>query len=874
MRGCWQMAARLNSRIRSPSGAVSSLLAVVICVIWIQEAFSSERPLTVDDILKLSHVGHAAARPGSDAFVWEQSPPYDTLSDFGAGTTGTWQGSDFEIHTLESHSTVPKRLFQPRAGTTYTLGDFSSGGRFLTLLACRDGVVRAAVFDFQRQRLREFPLAPRFFGPAPGPDWTWLDNHRLVMSVYPDGEGPWQFTFRRAIGTHLARSWERSWKGKEPSVDQFDSSANDVARPLPGRLVLVDVVSGRIQQLASGQFSALHVSPDGRWLATVRQSMLPQSTLDKPQLDWVYARSALAVFSLAEGFEERAVAPELDVLPDSIQWSPSSKAVAFYASHAGAGLRSGQFYLADPSSAEAKSLSHDGLSLVSQRARFGAQWPERAVWFDNSLAVFARSTPGEAGTLAYEDIVSGGVVDPRVAVTSLPAHWFLLSSAAAPRDLTPGMDKVAPVPLFADGVRFAVAGDGQAWELHSSAPPKRLFPEFSRRLDAVANQDMFKARTSGGQGLIPVVDSPSELARIDVDHGSLALRLIGAPPETSILAVSKSDSMLAQIGVGKGAKLALVRPGSGPQVLEVLNPLLDQIAETRWIDFPYSNAGGSTRDQLSGCLLLPTDYHPSGKYPLIVEVYPDRPGHCGGPRVRARYAMATLPTSYSEHLLAARGYIVFRPDTGGGISRTADGPQAALPAVVDSGVDAVLAAGFGDPARVGLMGFSQGGFASLWVATQSRKFKAVVSLNGWTDLASDFFSMPWSQQLVPTEMPTFGSAAKYLLPAGTDWYMGGTPWGSPNRYVANSALWRSDTVSAPVLLIHADLEEFELADYKNFFTSLYMQKKDARLLIYRGEGHSPSSPANIKHMWQNIFSWFDKYLRVTRDPTGKIILDE
>ena len=68
------------------------------------------------------------------------------------------------------------------------------------------------------------------------------------------------------------------------------------------------------------------------------------------------------------------------------------------------------------------------------------------------------------------------------------------------------------------------------------------------------------------------------------------------------------------------------------------------------------------------------------------------------------------------------------------------------------------------------------------------------------------------------------------------------------------------------------MDTFGDESYKEFFTSLYIQKKDARLLIYRGEGHSPSSPANIRHMWNNIFSWYDRYLRIERDAHGKIIL--
>jgi len=440
--------------------------------------------------------------------------------------------------------------------------------------------------------------------------------------------------------------------------------------------------------------------------------------------------------------------------------------------------------------------------------------------------------------------------------------------------LTPGMEKVSPLQVFADGSKFVVVGDGQAWELDASGTPVLVFPWFSQRLDTLANRDLHQARANGGLGFWPLAGAPGKLAQIDIKDGSSSLRLLATPPGTSVLAVSKSGQALALVGVGKGAELALMRPGSEPETLGKLNPFLDRIVETRWTDFGYSNAQGSKRAELSGCLLLPSDYHSDHKYPLIVEVYPDRPGGCGAPEARNRFAMAARPTAYSEHLLAARGFIVFRPDTGGGISRTADGPQAGLSAIVDRGVDAVLAAGYGDPTRVGLMGVSQGGFASLWVATQSQRYKAVVSLNGWSDLANGFFEMNWSQELVPTEIPTDGDAARYLTPAGTDFYMGGTPWKYPERYIANSPLWHSDTVSAPILLIHSDMDEFDVTNYKLFFTSLHIQKKDARLLIYRGEGHTPSSPANIRNMWDHIFAWFDKYLDIKRDSDGKMILSE
>ncbi len=876
MRNPERMAPRRCSGVRLVRSTAMTLLAMVVFPSWANAAVSMERALTVDDFLKLSSVGKAAARPGTDAFVWEQSPPYDTLGDYGAGTTGTWQGSDYEILTVPSGSGAPRKLFQPRERTTYLLGDFSNDGRFLTLLATRDGKVRVAVYDFRRRRLTEYPLAPRFPPLVPNPDWAWLDNRHLAIAAYPDGEAPWQLTFRRGIGSRLMHSWEKSWRGQEASVDQYDSSATDIAQPLPGRLVVVDVGSGHIQELASGQFSALRPSPDGRWLAAVRQSKLPQASLEHPRIDWTYARSVLTIFSLTGDGSVRDIASDLDVLPDSMEWNPSSEELAFFAWHAGTGLRNGDFWIADPSRSAVQAVPHAGLSLASQRARGGAQWPERAVWLHDSLAVFAHSTPGQLGSLAYEDIETNEVVDPRVAVASLPAHWYLLTKNSAPCDLTPGMQKVSPIPLFADESRVAVAGDGQAWELDASGPPTRLFPEFTQRLDASANRSVFQPKTSGGKGFIPIAGAPGRLAQIGIERGLPSLKLLDTPPQTLVLAVSKSDTALSRIGVGKGAQLALIHPGDEPRMLGELNPILDSIVETRWSDFKYANAEGSSRPQLSGCLMLPPGYKPGRKYPLIVEVYPDQPGGCAAPEQRARFAMGAggVSTAYSEHLLAARGFLVFRPDAAGGISRTPDGPQAALPTVVDRGVDAVLAAGYADPARVGLIGFSQGGFASLWVATQSPRYKAVVSLNGWSDLADNFFQMSWSQQFAPTEMPSDGESARYLSPAGTHFGMGGTPWKYPLRYVQNSPLWRSDGVTAPVLLIHSDMDEFADTSYMAFFTSLYIQKKDARLLIYRGEGHSPSSPANIRHMWENIFSWFDKYLKIRRDSAGNIAVDE
>jgi dienelactone hydrolase len=812
-------------------------------------------------------------RPGTDTFIWEQSPPYDTLGDYGTGVSGTWQRSDYWIFAASSGSKTPATLFQPRSRTTYRLGEFSPDGRFLSLLVMHDGRVKLAIYNFQRHRLTEFAVAPRFPGYQSSPDWTWIDSRRLAVAAYPAGHaGPWPLTFRRAIGKRMTESWEKSWRGKDASVDEYESSTSDSTRPLPGRLVIVDMLSGRVRQLASGQFAGLNPSPDGRWLAAVRQSTLPQYTLQRPHTDWTYARSTLMLYSVSGRPETREVAPELDVLPDSMVWNSKGKILAFFAWNARAELSSGDFWTFESSTSSVEVAPHTGLALASQRAHGNAQWPERAIWMQDSLAVFGRATPGHAGSFTYAGNSNNGILDSRVGSASVSPHWFLLDRDGTPRDLTPGMKWVSPNPVIAVESQALVVGDGHIWRLNSSGPPMDLFPSAPQLLDVIVDQSAFdQRRLSGGGGFFPVAGASGTLAQIHFEDGSPVFSLLNIPSESAALAVSRSGTMLAQVGFGKGAVLAMVRQGRQLDLLGELNPFLDRVAETRWLDFPYSNADGSAISQLFGCLLLPTDYRPGYRYPLIVEVYPDRGGHCAAPEKRRRFAMAAHPDFYSEHLLAAKGFVVLRPDTSGGISGTADGPQAGLSAVVDRAIDSAIACGYADPNRIGLMGFSQGGFASLWLATQSRRYKAVVSLNGWSDLMTNFFDMKWAQELVPTELAPQGNLDRYLMSNGS-FSMGGTPWQVPQRYIQNSPLWRSDGVSAPVLLIHSDMDDFD-DSYKQFFSSLFIQKKDAKLLIYRGEGHSPSSPANIRDMWEHILTWFDQYLEVNRDPKGKMILE-
>jgi dipeptidyl aminopeptidase/acylaminoacyl peptidase len=199
--------------------------------------------------------------------------------------------------------------------------------------------------------------------------------------------------------------------------------------------------------------------------------------------------------------------------------------------------------------------------------------------------------------------------------------------------------------------------------------------------------------------------------------------------------------------------------------------------------------------------------------------------------------------------------------------QTKEGPIAGLTDVILKGVDALVSRGYADPSRIGLIGFSQGGFSSLWVTTQTDRFKATVSLNGWADLFSHYFqgnSEPYAR-FYPHEFPFGSEARRYEATAGTDFPIGRSPWDDPMIYVRNSPVFHAPKVSTPILMIHSDMDAFGLSQYDEMFAALYRQRKEACFVRYWGEGHSPSSPANIRDMWRRIFDWYAKYLG---DPRG------
>ncbi len=138
--------------------------------------------------------------------------------------------------------------------------------------------------------------------------------------------------------------------------------------------------------------------------------------------------------------------------------------------------------------------------------------------------------------------------------------------------------------------------------------------------------------------------------------------------------------------------------------------------------------------RVQGWLLLPKDYDPEKKYPLIVEVH-------GGPAA-AVVAQWGGRGRVSAQAFSALGYFVLEPNPRGSYGQGEAFTQANRKDFgygdlrdILAGVDTVLAKYPVDPKRVGLTGWSYGGFMTMFAVTQTHRFKAAVAGRGHLELA-------------------------------------------------------------------------------------------------------------------------------------------
>jgi len=85
-------------------------------------------------------------------------------------------------------------------------------------------------------------------------------------------------------------------------------------------------------------------------------------------------------------------------------------------------------------------------------------------------------------------------------------------------------------------------------------------------------------------------------------------------------------------------------------------------------------------------------------------------------------------------------------------------------------------------------------------------------------------------------------------------------WSDPERYRGASAFERADRISAPVLLVHGEMDS-PSGQAEQMYAALRRLHRPASLTYLFGEDHSIHNPGNARIYYDQLLAWFDNYLR-------------
>jgi dipeptidyl aminopeptidase/acylaminoacyl peptidase len=243
---------------------------------------------------------------------------------------------------------------------------------------------------------------------------------------------------------------------------------------------------------------------------------------------------------------------------------------------------------------------------------------------------------------------------------------------------------------------------------------------------------------------------------------------------------------------------------------------------------------------VQGWLHYPKNYDPGKKYPLIVLVH-------GGPAAAAMSAWGGRG-SLSGPAFSALGYFVLQPNPRGSY-----GQGEAFTAAnrkdfgygdfrdILAGVDAVVAKYPVDSGRVGLTGWSYGGFMTMFGVTQTNRFKAAVAGAGISNWQSYYGENSIDQWMTP--------------------YFGASVYKDPAVYAKSSAINFIDKIHTPTLVVVGDRDgECPAPQSFEFWHALRDAHVPTQLVVYPNEGHGFVNPDHRTDVLVRALDWFAKYM--------------
>jgi dipeptidyl aminopeptidase/acylaminoacyl peptidase len=176
------------------------------------------------------------------------------------------------------------------------------------------------------------------------------------------------------------------------------------------------------------------------------------------------------------------------------------------------------------------------------------------------------------------------------------------------------------------------------------------------------------------------------------------------------------------------------------------------------------------------------------------------------------------------------------------------------------GVQALIASGIVDPARVGVQGHSWGGWEVAQLLTRTHIFAAAVAGAPVANMTSAYGGVRWGSGM--SRMFQYEQEQSRI---------GATLWQAPDRYIENSPVFGADKIETPLLVLHND--EDNAVPWEQgieLFSALRRLQKPVWMVNYNGELHGLARAGNRRDWAIRMQQFFDHYLMGDRAPVWMV----
>jgi len=244
---------------------------------------------------------------------------------------------------------------------------------------------------------------------------------------------------------------------------------------------------------------------------------------------------------------------------------------------------------------------------------------------------------------------------------------------------------------------------------------------------------------------------------------------------------------------------------------------------------------------IEGVLTKPADFDAGKKHPLLCVIH-------GGPTGIDRPMLLAGTRYYPIDTWAGRGSLVLRVNYRGSAGYGEKFRQLNVNNLgvgdawdVLSGVDHLIKQGYVDPAKVGCMGWSQGGYISAFLTASSDRFAAISVGAGISNWATYYYN---------TDITPF-----------TIQYLGKDPIDDPEIYQKTSPMSYIKKAKTPTLIQHGENDRrVPIANAYELRQGLEDRGVKCEMIVYKGYGHGITKPRSMRAVMQHNLAWFNHYI--------------